>query len=493
MNNIKNATKYLFSAFLVLIALSLSACFSDSSNSKTTTDEPVVIAALSVTSTAPADTQKGIGTNSKVVAVFNKGVKSETVNQTSFTLHGAGETAIVGAVSYDADTKTASLTPTSNLADSTVYTATLTTDVEDAAGDSLVENVVWTFTTGLGEDKTAPTLNTDATTPKDGDPQLDTDPGVLLNVKLNIVFSEAIDPDTVTAQSIVLTNKVTNNVVTGALSFINPTTVVFSPDANLDADTLHTLTLNTSITDLAANPLALTTLSFTTGAAASSNPEAVNLGTAGNYVLLAKTGISTTGTTDILGDIAVSPVDRTALTGFGESLDASGTFATSPLVTGKLFAANMSPDTPTILTTAVSDMETAYTNAAGVAVDFTELGAGEIGGLTLDRGVYRWSSGVLVTSDVTLHGSAMDVWIFQIAQGLKVQDGKSIILSGGALPENVFWQVAEDVTLQAGTTFNGIILGMTAVEMKSGAVFNGRALVQTAVTLIANDVNEPAE
>lgn len=486
MNKIKNSAKYLFGAFFVLIALSLSACFNGSSSSKSSSDESVVIAALSVTSTAPANDEEGVGINSKVVAVFNKQVKSETVNETSFTLQGAGETAIVGAVFYDAVTKTASLTPTSDLASSTIYTATLSTAVEDEAGESLVEDVVWTFTTGVGADTTAPELTALATTPKDGET------GVLRNIKLNLVFSEALDPATVTAANFALTDG--GGTVAGTLSYVKPTTVVFSPDAYLDPSTLHTLTLSASITDLAGNTLALTELDFTTGTDTSSSPAAVDLGSAANYVLLAKTGISTTGTTDILGDIAVSPVNRTALTGFDETLDSTGTFATSALVTGKLFAANMSPDTPTILTAAISDMETAYTNAAGRTLpDFTELGAGEIGGLTLDPGLYKWGTGVLVTSDVTLNGSSTDVWIFQIAQGLKVQDGKSIILTGGALPQNVFWQVAEDVTLQAGATFNGVVLGQTAVEMKSGAVFNGRALVQTAVTLIANDVNQPAE
>lgn len=487
MNYTQSITKYLFSAFLVLIVLSLSACFNGSSKSKTTTDEPVVIAALSVTSTAPANEETGFGINSKVFAVFNKDVKSETVNETSFTLQGAGETAIVGAVSYDAATTTASLTPSSNLSGSTVYTATLTTAVEDEAGDSLVEDVVWTFTTGDSEDTTAPTLDADATTPKD------LDEGVLRNVKLNIVFTEAVDPETVTAANIVLTDAA-DAVVAGSLSFINPTTVVFSPDADLTANTSYVLTLRNSIADLAGNALALTTLGFTTGAEVSSSPAPVDLGTAANYVLLAKTGISTTGTTKIVGDIAVSPEVRTALTGFDEVLDSTNTFATSALVTGKLFAADMAAPTPATLTTAVSNMETAYTDAAGrTNPDFTELGAGEIGGLTLDPGLYKWGTGVLVTSDVTLNGSATDVWIFQIAQGLKLQDGKSIILTGGALPQNVFWQVAEDVTLQAGTTFNGIILGQTGTNMSSGAVLNGRALVQTAVTLIANDVNEPAE
>lgn len=486
----QSITKYLFSALFVLLALSLSACNNDSSSNDTTAnvdDEPVVIAELAVTSTAPANEQTGVALNSKVVGVFNKDVRSDTVNETSFTLHGAGETAIVGAVTYNSATRTATLTPGSNLTGSTSYTATLTTDVEDDAGNSLLESVAWGFTTGDAADTTAPTLDVGATTPTNGDT------GVLRNIKLNLVFSEAIDPATVTATSIALADA-GSAAVAGTLSFINPTTVVFSPDADLTASTTYELTLSTTIADLAGNALALTTLGFTTGADVSSSPAPVNLGTAGDYVLLSKTGISTTGTTDILGHIAVSPIDRTGLTGFNETLDASGTFATSPLVTGRLYAASMSPDTPTILTTAISDMETAYNDAAGRSdPDFTELGAGEIGGLTLEPGLYKWGTGVLVTSDVTLTGTSTDVWIFQVAEGLKLQDGKSIILQGGALPQNIFWQVAEGVTLNAGTTFNGVILGMTALDMNSGATLNGRALVQTAVSLIANDVNEPAE
>src|SRR3989338_7131225 len=105
---------------------------------------------------------------------------------------------------------------------------------------------------------------------------------------------------------------------------------------------------------------------------------AVNLGTAGNFVILAKSGISTTGTTSIVGDIGVSPIDSTAITGFGLIADSSNTFSTSSLVTGKAYAADYAPPTPTKMTTAVSDMETAYTDAAGRTLpDATELGAGD--------------------------------------------------------------------------------------------------------------------
>lgn len=483
MNVIQNSIKYSAGGLLfILSALLLSAC-GGSGNKGNTTPE---LAPLAVTSTAPADGATAVGTNVKVIAVLNNELKPGTVDSTSFTLQGAGEPAInPSMVSSNPDTLTASFQPNTDLTPSTVYTAAITTAVEDVAGGSLMEDFTWTFTTDTGPDATAPMVT--STNPPD------TETDVLRNPKITVVFSEAIDPDTVTASSITLTDDTAPGTpVAGSLRYLNPSTVVFSPSALLAANRAHTLTLSGTITDLAANPLAPVMSSFTTGTRISSSPAAVDLGTAGNYVILTKTGISTTGTTHITGDIAVSPAAQTDLTGFNETLSIDGTFATSPLVTGKLFAASMAAPTPSILTTAVSDMETAYTDAAGrVDPDFTELGSGEIGGLTLEPGLYKWGTGVLVSSDVTVNGDADDVWIFQIGQDLKLQDGKAIILSGGALPENIFWQVAGEVTLQAGATFNGIVLGQTAIILNSGAVINGRALAQTATTLIANEVNEP--
>ena len=472
--------KYSGSFFVVFLAVFLAAC--DSSSSSPTTSDDVT--ALAVSSTAPADEATDVATNSKVIAVFNHAMKAETIDGTSVLLQGESEPAIAGTVSYNPATRTAALDPGSNLTDSTVYTAVITTAVEDVADESLPEDFSWTFTTGTGTDATAPTVT--STSPADGVSD------VRRNTKVTVVFNEAIDPDTVTSASISLHDDTASETVAGTLRYTNPSTVVLSPGTNMAANSDHTLTLSTAITDLAANPLTLTTASFTTGTEVSSSPGAVDLGTAGNYVILAKTGISTTGTTHITGDIAVSPESQTALTGFSETLDPDGTFATSPLVTGQLFAADMTSPTPATLTTAISDMETAYADAAGrVDPDFTELGAGEIGGMTLDPGLYQWGTGVLVASDVTLDGGADDVWIFQISQDLKLQDGKAIILSGGAVPENIFWQVAGEVTLNAGTTLNGIILGETAIVLESGAVINGRALSQTATTLIANEITEP--
>ncbi len=220
-------------------------------------------------------------------------------------------------------------------------------------------------------------------------------------------------------------------------------------------------------------------------------PGLVNLGTANNYVILSKSGVSTVPTSAIIGDIGVSPIDATAITGFGLVADATNVFATSPQVTGKIYAANYSNPTASNLTTAISDMQTAYTDAAGRAASVTELGAGNIGGMTLTSGVYKWGTGVTIPTNLILSGSANDVWIFQIAQNLDLASARSITLSGGAKAANVFWQVAGQVNIGTASHFEGIILSQTAIHMKTGSSINGRLLAQTAVTLESSTVTNP--
>ena len=218
-------------------------------------------------------------------------------------------------------------------------------------------------------------------------------------------------------------------------------------------------------------------------------PAPVNLLSANNFTILAKTGISTTGTTLITGDIGVSPNAATSITGFGLNLTDASPFATSPTVVGKIYAPNYANPTPTVMTTAISDMETAYTDGAGRVVGaVTELGAGNIGGLTLAPGLYKWGTGVTIPTDVTLSGNANDVWIFQIAQNLDLSSATKIVLAGGAQANNIFWIVAGQTTIGTTAVFNGNILDQTAIVLNTGAVLNGRALAQTAVTLDSNIV-----
>ena len=217
----------------------------------------------------------------------------------------------------------------------------------------------------------------------------------------------------------------------------------------------------------------------------------VNLGTAENYVILAKTGISSVPNSVITGDIGVSPAAATFITGFSPTADGSNVFSTSSQVTGKIFASNYTLPTSSNLTTAVSDMETAYTDAAGRAANYTELYTGDISGRTLTPGVYKWGTGVLINSAVTLNGGPNDVFIFQIAQGITQAAGTHIILSGGVQAKNIFWQAGETVEIGSDAHFEGTILGKTNITLRNKASINGRLLAQTAVTLDMSRVTAP--
>lgn len=254
----------------------------------------------------------------------------------------------------------------------------------------------------------------------------------------------------------------------------------------------HTTTLRHRWTQFAGATL-LATLAISASMMSQTSPASVDLGTSGDFVILAKTGITTTGVTAITGDIGVSPASASVITGFGLSLDASGEFSTSSLVVGKVYAADYTDPTPTKMTTAISDMQTAYTDAAGrVSPDYTELHAGDVTGQTLTRGLYKWGTSLQISGGgVTISGSSTDVWIFQIAQDLIVANGANVTLSGGAQPANIFWQVAGQVTLGTTAQMKGIVMCQTQIAMNSGASLDGRALAQTAVTTDGNAIAEP--
>lgn len=221
-------------------------------------------------------------------------------------------------------------------------------------------------------------------------------------------------------------------------------------------------------------------------------PSPVVLGSAGDYVILAKSAISTTGVTAVTGNVGVSPAAASFITGFSLVADATNVFSTSPLVTGQIFASDYTAPTPSNLTTSVNNMLTAYTDAAGRAPDYTELGTGNIGGMVLAPATYKWSTGVLIPTDVTLNGGPNDVWIFQIAQGITQASAARVVLIGGALPKNIFWQVFGTVDVGTTAHMEGVILSQTSINMRTGASANSRLLAQTAVTLDANAVTQPA-
>jgi hypothetical protein len=216
--------------------------------------------------------------------------------------------------------------------------------------------------------------------------------------------------------------------------------------------------------------------------------DVVNLGTAENYAILTKTGISTTLGTTIKGNIAVSPIAATAMTGFSLVLDSGGELSTAAQVDGQAFAASYLAPTPAILVSAIADMEAAYTDAAGRAQgtgDRLNLGDGDISERTLTPGVYTFGKQVDVSfnKDITFNGTATDIFIIQTTGSVRLGSGAKVTLTGGAKAENIFWQVAGFVELGTTAHMEGILLVKTHVIFKTGSSLNGRILSQTACTL----------
>jgi hypothetical protein len=224
------------------------------------------------------------------------------------------------------------------------------------------------------------------------------------------------------------------------------------------------------------------------GNAMAAGPTAVNLKSAGSFTILSQTGITDVYRSAIVGDVGTSPITGAAL------------LLNCNEVTGAIYTVDTAGPAPcainsaSYLELAVGDMGFAYDDAAGRAsVDFNELGAGEIGGLTMVPGLYKWSSDLNISKNVTLSGGPNDVWIMQVAGNLNQANAMNVTLAGGALAKNIFWQVAGSVTLGTNSHFEGIVLSKTMIAVNTGTSINGRLLAQTAVTLQQNAITQPAE
>jgi hypothetical protein len=267
------------------------------------------------------------------------------------------------------------------------------------------------------------------------------------------------------------------------------TVATFIPTSSaLSPNTVYTATVTMAAKNAAGvamgNPIAWT---FTTGAIEFTGQAPVPLGAARRFAILTKSGITDVPPSAINGDAGASPITGAAIH-----------LTCAEMMTGTIYSVNAAGPLPckvtdsTLLTTAVGDMEAAYTDAAGrTGPNYTNLGAGEIGGLTLAPGLYKWTTGVSISTSVTISGSADAVWIFQIAGTLTQANATSVILQGGARPENIFWQASGDVALRTTAHFEGVILAKKLIALKTGASANGRLLAQTAVTLEQNAVTRP--
>ena len=475
------SVRFLFPA--LLLAISLVGCSSPTSSSSPAAAVVTPPVAPTVSTVVPAVSATAVAINSGLLVTFSGAINPATITNSTFTLVPQGGTAVSGTVTTPTTT-TAAFAPAANLSINTVYTATLTTGVKNTSGVALASAKVWTFTTG--STVAAPTVTLTAPS--------NSATGVSIGTGLTATFNVLIDPTTVTASTFTLSSAAGS--VTGTVTNPTTTTATFAPAASLTANTLYTATLTTGVKSAAGIALATAyTWSFTTVATA--GLAAVNLdvattqgtyGGAGQYAILAETTVTSAGSSVITGDVAVSPAAQTYLAGFSLVGTDSDVYRTSAQVTGQLFGADSGVPTPANLTQAVNNMLTAYNDAAGRSNPTqTELGAGDISGLTLAPGLYKWSTGVNINTDVTLNGGPNDVWIFQIAGTLALANATNITLTGGALPQNIFWQSAGTAGVTIGTTahFQGIVLAQKQITVNTGAVVTGRLLSQTAVTLAA--------
>lgn len=456
-------------ASFIVIALAAACGSGPSSNGSPT-----------VSSTSPPDVATAVPTNARIFISFSEAMDTSTLTPATVLLV-QGTTSVAGAVVPSADGMSATFTPAAPLAASSVYSATVTSGAKASGGNALAANHVWSFTTGTAADTTAPAVS--ATTP------VASATGVPINARVSATFNKPMDPATITTSTFTISPAVAGSVAYGSAG----TTATFTPSAHLANNTAYTVSIGTGATDLDGNPLdAAYTWAFTTGSSSALGPAPVSLGTAGNFVVLAKTAISSVPSSVVTGDLAVSPAAATFITGFSLVADSTNVFSTSPQVTGKIYAADYAVPTPSNLTTAVSNMEAAYSDAAGRSnPDFLELGTGNIGGKTLAPGLYKWTSSVGIPADVVFAGGANDVWILQTTGDLTMDAAKHVTLSGGAQAKNIFWQVAGIASFGAGSHFEGIVLAKTDIKLLTSASMNGRALSQTQVVLQQASLTQP--
>src|SRR5450759_74756 len=431
-------------------------------------------AAPTVTLTDPADLATGVVLNKIVTATFSVPMDPSTLTATTFTLK-QGATSVAGTVSYSGSTAT--FTPAANLAINTLYTDTITTGATNVLGTPLAINKVWSFTTGTA-------LGTAEGTPDQ------TGTSVPINAVVGLTFSVPMDPASIIAG---LTLWDGNTKIPGTVTY-SGNTATFTPTNPLDVGKLYTIKL-TGATDLTGNAFTDTQWTFTTGASVA-NPLVVNLGTAGEFGILAGVSVNSNGggASVINGmDVGLYPGKRSSITGFPPAI-----------VVGTGNGIYGADDAGPRLLQAKNDLIAAFDQAANATSPTPILVPAGLGGRTLGPGIYKSASSMkLENGTLTLNGGANDVWIFQIGSALITIGGGgaggygNIILTGGAQAKNVFWQVGTSAVIGDGTKFQGTIMALTSITMGTGSTAVGRMLarngsvVLTSTNLVINSITKP--
>jgi hypothetical protein len=199
----------------------------------------------------------------------------------------------------------------------------------------------------------------------------------------------------------------------------------------------------------------------------------VSMAGSSNMVMLAGSSYTSTGATNITGDIGLSP--GTSIGGFPPGI-LNGTQHINDEMANQ----------------AKLDLTAAYNDAAGrTSTDIVTI-SGNIGGLTLTPGLYKSTSSLAISSgDLTFDakGDANAVFIIQIASTLTTTSGRKVILSGGALAANIFWQVGSSATFGTTSVFKGTIMAMQSITFNTGATLDGKALARTGgITMAGNTI-----
>jgi hypothetical protein len=504
-------------ASIILFAVILTGCKKDDFEGEVSGDCPVIVA------TDPLDKAVDVAINKVIAITFNTDMDATTITSSSFQIK-QGTTVVPGTIEA-ATERTFYFTPTVDLLPFTTYTGTVTTSARDNFKTAMEENYTWTFTTiprvtlsfapllsgtvtgaGYFAQGAAHTVNAVANTgfafvnwtlngveaSKSASYQF-----TMAGNKALVANFVAIVPGNFSVN--LTSSPLAGGINVGAGSFAAGTLVTVTATANPNYSFVNwtengtiVSTLSSYAFNIANNRVLVANYIAVPGGGAAIGPGAINLGTALDFVTLTKAGITTTGVTKITGNIGVSPAAATAITGF--ALVKKGTFATSTLVTGNIYTADYDAPTPAKMTTAIADMETAYTTANGLTTPAPIVGihAGDISGKILAPGLYKWATAVLVSgAGVTLNGGPNDTWVFQIAQNLTISNNAKITLTGGAQAKNIFWVVAGQATLGTGSDVSGIILSKTLISLGTGAKFKGRLFAQTSVTLDAATITQP--
>jgi len=457
----------------------------------------------SVISTDPPDLAPNVVLNQKISATFSEEMDPLTITPLTFTVLD-GITPVAGTVAYA--NVTATFTPSINLLPSTVYSCQIASGAASAndlalVGNPLAANYNWSFTTGALQDINAPTVTTT-------DP-LDLAINVAFNKQIHALFSESMDPLSITTATFTL--KLGATPVIGAVTY-SGITAIFTPLVDLTTATVYDCKIIGGILgakDLSSNPLAVDyDWSFTTDNRAYIRPP---LGTArifggcGGPAGMTNQGILT----QINGGNISTTAAATVITGFHDSLGNvyTETGANIGAVNGVIYTAT-TPASPlpvgSIGIQCVLDMQIAYNYLLGLPFDVMTATNQLGGGPPLPPAVYASPSGdfLITGGNLTLDagGDANAVWVFQMASSLTVGTPtipRSVILINGAQAKNVFWQVGSAARIEPGCYMIGTIIAYSGVTISTAGTppitrLDGRALGMAAsVTVVDTIINVP--